>query len=323
MKIIIKFLVFSVLLFGFQIARGQDSLSKDELNNLLNKAEVQAQNYTEVFRDLAADELKTKFYYKENGKLDEKRVIKSIFIVYQSPDNDFAQEYRNVVEYNGKNVQREEREIAGFFNKLKQADSTKKEHEKIRKEGLRYDGRTVAWGMTIKKSRPFTAELRKDFDFKLIGKEQIDGVDVWKIEYQQVRNSPYIYSNPTKGELEERKQSKTGGVQYGADISDNLRPTNPLMNGTIWLDVDTARIRRNDFKIVFHPAKLSKPVTASEFSYQYQTSIFGILVPQKLMITSYKIEGKTDADLSVTKYAEMVFDYSNFREFKTDVEIVE
>ncbi len=113
---------------------------------------------------------------------------------------------------------------------------------------------------------------------------------------------------------------KTGGVQYGANMSDDLRPTNPLMNGTIWLDADTARIRRNDFQIVFHPAKLSKPVTASEFSYQYQNSDFGILVPQKFSLLSYKIDGKSDRDLSVTKDAETIYDYSNFKEFKTDVE---
>lgn len=316
----VYFLIFLITMAFIKSVAGQDLLTENELESLLDKAEVQARNYTEVFQNLSADELKTKFYYRESGKLDDKRIIKSIFIVYQSPDSKVAQEYRNVVEYNGKNVQRDEKEIAKFFDKLAKTDSTKKEYEKIRKEGLRYDGRNVSWGMTLKKSRPFSAELRKDFDFKLIGKEQIDGVDVWKIEYRQVRNSPYIYSNPTKEELEERKRLKTGGVQYGANISDDLRPTNPLMNGIIWLDTETAQIRRNDFQIVFYPAKLSKSVTASEFSYQYQNSDFGILVPKKFSILSYKIDGKSDRDLSVTKASEIIYDYSNFKEFKTDVE---
>ncbi|MGI8668301.1 MAG: hypothetical protein ACR2J3_00450 [Aridibacter sp.] len=320
MTIIIRFLVVVIILAGSQIVKSQNLLSENELESLLDKAEIQAQNYTEVFQNLSADELKTKFYYKENGKLDDKRIIKSIFIVYQSPDSKFAQEYRNVVEYNGKNVQRDEKEIAKFFDKLSKIDSTKKEYEKIRKEGLRYDGRTVSWGMTLRKSRPFSKNLRKDFDFRVVAKEKIDGVDVWRIEYEQIRNSPYIYSNPTKEELEERKKLQTGGTQYGANISDDFRPTNPLMKGTVWLDVETAQIRRNDFQIVFHPAKLSKPITVSEFSYQYQSSDFGILVPKRFSIISYKIDGKSDKDLSVTKDSEIIYDYSNFKEFKTDID---
>jgi hypothetical protein len=90
------------------------------------------------------------------------------------------------------------------------------------------------------------------------------------------------------------------------------------MRGKIWLDAETAQIWRNDFRIILHPQKLSKPIEATEMSYQYQTSNFGILTPKRFLLQVYLIKGKDDKTLSVTKDAEIIYEYSNFSEFKTE-----
>ena len=320
MKVAFTLLVFVIFLLGFQESKGQNLLSSNKLELLLDKAEFQAQNYGKVFQNLSAEELKTKLYYKKNGQLDEKRLIKSIFVVYQSPNNRRAQEFRNVIEFNSKDVRRSDKQVAKFFEKLAKTKTTKKEYTKIRKEGIRYDGRIVSWGMTLSQTRPFHKTLRKDFKFQLIGKETIDENSVWKIDYEQIKASPYIFSNPTKEEIHNRKNLKIKGIEYSTNISNAFRPTNPLMKGTIWLDVATAQIRKNKFEIVFHPQRLTKPITAIELMYEYQSSEFAILVPKKFLIRSFKILGKNDKTLFITKDSESIYEYSNFKKFKTEVD---
>lgn len=314
-----NFLFLLFLLLCFQTTESQNLLSSDELENLLEKAELQSQNYGKVFQNLSAEELKTKIYYKSDGGFDEKRVTKSIFIVYQSPNKNFAQEFRNVLESNGKSVIRNEKETAAFFEKLARKDTPQEEYEKLRKESLRYDGPKNPWGITLNQQRPFSKNLLADFRFKVVGKDKIEGRDIWIIEYEQIKTSPYILSNPTS----EEAKKYPSAIQYNMPISDELRPSNPLLKGKIWLDAETAQMWRNEYKLILNPGNLSKPVEAGEYFYEYQSSKFGILVPKKISITSFVIKGKTDKNLSVKKDLEITFEYSKFSEFITDAKVSE
>lgn len=298
----------------FQAVKSQDSLSQDELEKFLNKAEAESQRYTKVFKNLSATEIKTKFYYKTNGDLDEKRVIKSLFIVYESFDGKRSQEYRNVLEFNGTNVVRDEKATEKFFAKLAETESWREEFKKILKESTRYDGRSISWGMTLAQSRPFEKSLRPYFSFRISGKETIENHAVWIIAYEQTKPTTLIAANPTD---EERKRFN-GGTEYSTVISDNFRPTNPLMSGKIWLDAETARIWRNDFRISLHPAKLTEPIVSVEIFNEYQPSDFDIFVPKKFLIRSYRIKGENVKNPAITKDAESVYEYSKFSEFKTE-----
>lgn len=309
---LVPILLFLVL--SCQMLPGQSELSSEELNLLFVKAERESQRYSEVFKNLSAEETKTKSYYRPNGRLAETRVIKSFFIVYQSPENRSVQEFRNVLEYNGKNVARSEHKTTGFFERLARADSSSEAAEKIRDEGLRFDGRIISWGMTLTQDRPFRSSIRGFFEFTVIGKEQVEGRDVWVIGYQQTKMTSEIRANPTKAE---RKQS-IRGIEYSTVISKSFQPTNPLMRGVIRLDAETAQIWSNEFEIVLHPEKLSEPVVSINISYEYQPSEFGILTPKKFLIRNFRISGRGDRSLSVTIDAESVFEYSDFREFKVE-----
>ena len=310
----VKFIVLFLLLF-FQTVKSQDALSTDELENLLLKAENQSQNYSKTFQNLSAEETKTISNFKRDGSLDEKRVVKSIFVVYQSPNAVYTQEFRNVLEYNSKNVSRSDNETADFFQKLAKADTTDAEVKKLRNESLRYDGSRISWGMTLSQSRPFSENLRASFKFHVAGKEKIEGRDVWVIEYEQTTASPYILSNPI-GKEEQPK----GATRYDMPVSDAFRPTNPLMKGVIRLDAETGQIWRNQFKVILHPTKLSRPVEGNEIIYEYQSSAFGILTPKKFVIKSYRIKGKNDKDLTVKPDSEIVYEYAKFSDFKTETE---
>jgi hypothetical protein len=313
-----KILVFGVIFLLFQTVKSQNLLSQIELESFLDKAELQSQKYTKIFKNLSATETKTKLYYKTNGDLDEKRIIKSLFIVYESPSGNRSQEYRNVLEFNGKNVARDDRETESFFAKLAKTDSLQEEFNRILKESLRFDGKNVSWGMTLFQNRPFAKALRAFFNFRILGKEKIENHEAWIIEYEQTKPTPLILANPT---IEEKRQMKGEQVEYSSDISGKLRPTNPLLTGKIWLDAETAQIWRNDLKVNLHPANLTKSIVSVEIYNEYQSSDFDIFVPKKLLVRSYLIKGSSDKDLVVTKDAESIHEFSKFSEFRTESKV--
>lgn len=310
----VKFSALLLLLVFSQTIKSQEAFSAEEFEVFLQKAEKQSQNYSKVFQNLSAEETKTISSFKRDGSLDEKRVIKSVFVVYQSPNADYIQEFRNVVEFNGRNVSRSDRETAVFFDKLAKIDTTDAEYNRLRNESLRYDGKRISWGITLSQPRPFDENLKANFKFTVVGKEKIQGRDVWVIEYEQMKPSSYILSNPTAQE----EQPKTA-TRYNMPVSDAFRPTNPLMKGKIWLDAETGQIWRNQYKIILHPAKLSKSVKGGDILYEYQLSKFGILTPKKFVIKSYKISGTNDKDLTVKNDSEIVYEYVGFSEFKTEI----
>lgn len=304
-----QYVLFLLLLFVSLDVSGQTF----ELEKFLDKAETATKNYLETFKNLSAEETKTNQYFHKDGTLDEKRLIKSQLIIYKSPRNGKINEFRYVLEYNGKNVARTDEDVAKFFEKLTQADNEVEEFLKIRNESNRFDGNITSWGMTLDEENPF-GELRPFFAFKIVGREKIEEREAIIIEYTQIKATALISANPT---LEELKNGLSGR-EYSTVLSKQFRPTNPRMSGKIWLDAETAQIWRNDLAITLSPSKLSKPVVSVKISYQYQPSEFGILVPKTFRFVNYTIFGSNDADLKVAKQSDRVFSYSKFSELKTE-----
>jgi hypothetical protein len=293
--------------------RAQSILTQPELEDFLGKAEKAMAQYTETFKNLFAEETKTFEDYSKNGELKETRRVKSIFIVYQSPNDKSVGELRNVTEFNGKNVAREDKKIVEFFEKLAKSDSVREESNRIQNDGIRFDGRSTAWGMTLWQESPLNL-LRPFFEYQIVGREKIENRDVLIVEYRQTKPTLLVKFNPTN----EDWKKEPNGRQYFAETSSSFRPANPRINGKIWLDAETAQIWRNEFKIMIQPDRLSKPIAALELSYEYQSSEFKVLVPKGFVIATYKISGSSDRDLSVRKDRVMKFEYSKFNEFKTE-----
>lgn len=300
-----KIVISLVLLFTLSgNLRAQDEL----LTNLLEMAEKSSQKYVESFKNLIAEETKTIETFKKNQDVDDRRVIKSNFIVYQLQKGDRVSEFRTVYEYNNRKISRSDEQTGEFFETLAKSEDAKAEFNKLRKESVRFDGDFIVWGMTLRKDFLLLPPVREIFDYKITGKEKFGEREVYVVEYRQKDYSPYILVNPTAFE-----KSKDGnGFQFDTILSEKLRPTNPRLNGVMRLDAENGEMWTNEYQVIIQPAILEKPIITNESSYEYQPSRFGIAVPKIITITSYRTFGTPEKDLTVSKFATTVLSYTNF-----------
>jgi len=295
----------SVFIFcGFGTGHSQDI----DLEKFLDKADKAGATYFQTFKNLVAEELKTYEYFRRDGTVEDSRKIRSVFVVYQSTKNNAAAEYRNVIEFNGKNVARSDDSIQSFFEKLGKTASSREEIDKINKEGDRFDGRSHSHGMTLMPAFVLNKNFRPFFEFQIVGREKIEGREAVVVAYRQTKHCPWIKANAT----DEEKKAQPSGITFDADVPPNFRPTNPRLDGKMWLDAETGQLWRNDFSVTIQPAVLTKPVLSANLSFEYRSSEFGILLPKKMSTLSYRFEGKNDSDLTRTKAQTKTFEYSKF-----------
>lgn len=285
-----------------------------QLTRLLETAEKSTRKYIESFKNLIAEETKTIETFKKDQSLDEKRVVKSNFIVYQLQKGERVSEFRTVYEFNGRKITQTDEQIVKFFEKLAKSDNANEEFKKLRKESVRFDGNFIVWGMTLRKDFLLLPQVREIFDYKIVGKETFNERSVYVVEYRQKEYSPYILVNPTK--LEGRKDGV--GFQFDSILSSKLLPTNPRLDGVMWLDAENGEMWKNKYEVSIHSAILDKPIITNESSYEYQPSRFGIAVPKIITLTNYRTFGAPGKDLTVSKFATAVLTYTNFSELNSE-----
>jgi hypothetical protein len=301
--------LFFLLILSFSINAQEIQLPK-----LLEMAERSTRKYVESFKNLIAEETKTIETFKKDQSLEEKRVIKSNFIVYQLQTGVRVSEFRTVYEFNGKKISQSDKQIVKFFEKLAKSSDADEEFAKLRKESVRFDGSFIVWGMTLRKDFLLQPQIRAIFDYKILGTEKFNDRNVYVVEYRQKEYSPYVLVNPTKLEINKTKI----GFQFNTILSEKLLPSNPRLNGVMWLDAETGEMWKNKYEVSIQPAILDKPIVTNESSYEYQPSRFGIAVPKDITITSYRTFGAPGKDLSVSKFATTVLSYSNFSELNSE-----
>lgn len=186
------------------------------------------------------------------------------------------------------------------------------------KESNRFDGKSHAYGLTLGQAVPLQPFYRPFFSFAIVGKEKIEGRDVVIVEYKQSQPTMRIKANAT---AEEKKQEPRG-INFDAFLPNNFRPTNPRLQGKLWLDADTAQLWRDEFFVTIQPAFLSQPVVSANFLNEYQSSEFGILTPKKLWFLTYRFTGKTEQDMTRTKGGEKTFAYSKFSKPSAEIKEV-
>lgn len=302
-------LLFSLFVFSFSANAQEPQLTK-----LLEMAEKSTQKYVESFKNLIAEETKTIETFKKDQTFDEVRIIRSNFIVYQLQKGDRVSEFRTVYEYNGRKISQSDKQIIKFFEKLAESGNANEEFKKLRKESVRFDGNFIVWGMTLRKDFLLLPQVREIFDYKIIGKEKFSDRNVYVVEYRQKDYSSYVLVNPTRFE-----GSKDGnGFQFDTILSEKLLPTNPRLNGVMWLDAENGEMWKNKYEVSIYPSILDKPIVTNESFYEYQPSRFGTAVPKIITITSYRTFGMPGKDLSVSKFARTVLSYSNFSELNSE-----
>jgi hypothetical protein len=263
---------------------------------LIRQGGLRRAEYMKMFNDLTAEETQKVEEYGGEG-LKRRREIVSDLIIYQSQvDNSFMAEYRNVRGVDGKAVAGRDRRVEQLFGRLARADSRSKELERIARESRRYDLGYSAYGLTLNQGLPLDERVSPHFRFNVTGREQIDGHDVIVVEYQQVARNP----------------------DWDAKLSlpEKLKGAEPFYRGRVWLDLDTARLRREERELTLNLPSLPAPLTLWRFEFSYGDSRFGILTPTRIVFSSYN-RGRDGAggvpELSLG--GRVVFEYGGFRRF--------
>ena len=291
-------------------ADGQAGIQMTPVDDIVSKAANQVPNYLSTFRNLISQESKTFTRYSKDGDVKKTKKVVSTFIVYPSAkDENRIAEYRNVISVDGKPVGNPEGRAKDFFERVVKSESSQAELRKIEDESSRYDEIAVN-GLTLFEGVPLLEHLRQYFSFKLTGTEKIDGYDAYRVDYEQVRASPYISVNestvPSDGKMP---------VIYELE-SDVSGPANERLRGTIWIDANTFQIRREKRQMTIQPENFARRVIAADNEFEYQNSDFGILTPRRITYTSYRIDRKNDTSV---KEDSITLEYEKFT--RPDVEV--
>jgi hypothetical protein len=281
---------------------GQDSAQPDpELKDLIRRAALSMSDYKARFKDLTAEEEQKVEEFGKDGKLKKQRRIASDLVVYQSQlDPTVMVEYRDVKSVDGVAVKKREARLLSLLNKSARADSLKKELERITRESRRYDLNYSFYGMTLHQGLPLYENARESFEFKLTGRELVNGHDAIVIEYRQVSLNPEM-------------------AMKLSSLPSELKGAETRYRGRLWLDAETAQIRREVREMMLEHSSLSRPLLLMRYDLDYVDSRFGLLTPQRIAISTYN-QGRTGADKKpeLLLGGRVTFEYGAFTRFDVD-----
>lgn len=299
-----------VILIVCRTSFEQQPVRTIQVDDVINRASAQVPNYLSTFRNLISQESKTFTRYSKDGDVKKTKKVISTFIVYQSAkDENRIAEYRNVLSVDGKPVGNPEGRAKDFFERVVKSENSQTELRKIEDESSRYDEISVN-GLTLFEGVPLLEHLRPNFSFRLAGMEKIDGSDTYKIDYEQIRVSPYISINESTVPSEVKMP-----VIYELESSVN-GPANERLRGTLWIDANTFQIRREKRQMTIQPEDFARRVVAADNEFEYQKSDFGMLTPRRITYTSYRIDRKSE---TAVKEDSITLDYEKFT--RPDVEV--
>ena len=271
-----------------------------DVKELISRAALSVGEYQTKFKDLTAEEDQIVQEYDAQGKVEKQRRIESDLFIYQSQlDPTQMVEYRDVKAVDGKAVKKREARLVNLVNKSAKADSVKKELDRINRESSRYDLGFSFYGMTLNPGMLLGENLRDAIKFTFAGREQVSGHDVIVVDYQQVSQTPHI--------------------NLHLDLPTPLKGSEPLHRGRLWLDAETAQIRREVREFTLRPPSVNRPLVLIRYEFEYADSRFGFLTPKRIVITNFS-RGRTGADNKPEALlgGKITFEYGAFTRF--DVE---
>lgn len=281
------------------------------VSEVVNRASTRRLVYVDEFKNLISQETKSFEIYDKKGAIRKRRTVDSTFLVYQlSRDEKRIAEFRNVISVDGKPLSSVDKRAASLFESISRSESSKKELEKLQNESLRFDEELFITDLTLFQAVALAENMRPYFEFRLAGKESIDGVEVYVLSYRQVKKSPYIFMDP-------KMQPTDGSLSVYFDVGRKFNgDAGERLSGTFWIDASTFQVRRELRALTLKPDGVSTPVKFAETTFEYQNSDFGILTPQKITHAQYRID--PDKRTS-SKEAVVAFVYDKFT--KPDVEV--
>lgn len=282
------------------------------LETILIEAEKQTIAYRENFTNLLAEETKTFEKYDKKGKLDGTRTVEANFLVYQSvKDQNFTAEYRNVTKVDGKTVGDNEKRAEDFFEKVLKSATADKELDRIREENSRYDKDLVINGITLNQASILAAHIRPSFNFKITGREQIEGREMFLVAYQQSRKSPYIFVN-------ENGRADKLFLDFDVDAPGSSKDLNGLLRGQLWIDAETYEVWGERRELTVQPNGAANPFVVLETNFDYQKSEGIGITPKRIVLIDYALKRK-DGEWRLLKETRATFEYTKFT--RSDVEV--
>jgi hypothetical protein len=301
-----------VVLFHSLTAFGQVSPNPNALEDILFQAEKQTKIYEDTFKNLLAREVKTFEDYDKKGKLRGQLTVESNFIVYQSAkDENSVTEYRNVVKIDGKSVGDDKR-TQDFFDKISKTTTAKQELDEIEAESSRYDKSLTFTGITLFQAPILNAQIRPFFSFRLLGKNVINGNEVFLISYQQTEQNPYILFN--NNEREEKKVT----LRFELNLPKSIKKPNALLRGKLWIDAKTFSVWREERELTIQPKDTKEPLPILQTNFEYQNGGLDALVPKQIVFRDFRVRDD-DENLYTLPRTKVVLDYTNFS--KPEVQI--
>ncbi len=236
-----------------------------QLNELLTLAAARTLEYNSAFKNLTAEETQVVEVFNASGRLERRRQIVSDLIVYQSQLGEAsATEYRNVRAVDGRAVSRRDERAVSLFARLNNARNVMEELRRIERENSRYDTDFRVRNLTINQGFALAENLRPALRFEVSGIEQIDGQNCIVVSYQQIAHR----------NIESRLVGQ---------LPAQFQPPNPLYRGRLWLDRQTAQLRRAEQELTINPPSARAPITVIRSQYFYAASPYGILVPRRIV----------------------------------------
>jgi hypothetical protein len=269
-----------------------------ELNELIRRAAERMNEYKAGFKDLTAEEEQIVEEFDAQGKLEKQRRISSDLFIYQSQlDASAMVEYRDVKAVDGAPIKKREARLVNLLTKSAKAESLKKELDRIQRESQRYDLGNSFYGMTLNPGLPLEEKTRDAFQFKYAGREQVNGHDAIVVEYHQVSSIP-DFNSDLRG------------------LPAPLKGAEVVFRGRLWLDAETAQIRREVRDLTLRLPSLSHLLVLYSFDLGYADSRFGFLTPKRIAIT-LNTRGRTGADKKPETMlgGKITFDYGAFIRF--------
>lgn len=280
----------------------QPPTDQTELPELIRRAAIKVKEYETGFKDLTTEEEQTIEEFDAKGKTEKQRRISSDLFIYQSQLNRAIMvEYRDVKSVDGKPVKKREARLVNLLTKSAKADSVKKELDRIQRESQRYDLGNSFYGMTLNQGLPIGDKLREAFQFKLAGREQVNGHGAIVVDYHQVAAMP----------------------SFKSDLSGfpaPLRNGEVVFRGRLWLDAETAQIRREVRDMTLRLPSLTNLLVLYSFDLSYADSRFGFLTPKRIAIT-LNTRGRfvgPDKKPETMLGGKISFDYGAFIRFAVD-----
>jgi hypothetical protein len=280
------------------------------MKTFLTAATEKTSEYSNVFKNLTVEEIKTFEIFGKDGKMKSRKKILSDLIIYEPEAGEGRLgEYRNIREVDDKKIKNSEKRTVKIFAELANAKSFAEELKKLSKESSRYDENLSFYGITFSQFVPLASSLISSFKFEETGRENIEGREALILKFQQTSINP--------------------NINLKINAPDFFEISQTFYRGKIWLDLKNHRILRLVTEVAADSVKFTEPFVTLRQEYYYQPGDFEIYPPRKIVSENFtpladkelKLQLKTGkAKLLSQLQTRLTMEYKNFTKFKVTVE---